>query len=116
MAAPQIEAYKHGHIVIDGKAYKSDVVILPQAVRDWRRLKEGHRITGRDIAALLREKPDVLIMGLGAGARLGLTKKAIARLEASDVEWHALPSKEASKMYNRLSWERRVIAALHLAS
>lgn len=116
MAAPQIEAYRHGHIVIDGKAYKNDVVILPETVRDWQRLKEGHRISGKDIAALLREKPEVLIVGLGAGARLGLTKKAIARLEASGVEWHAFPSKEACKMYNRLSRQRRVVAALHLAS
>lgn len=116
MAPPQIEAYKHGHIVIDGKAYKTDVVIRPDAVRDWQRLKESHRVTGKDVAALLREKPEALILGLGAGARLGLTKKAIARLEASGVEWHALPSKEACKMYNRLSREQRVVAALHLAS
>ncbi len=116
MAAPQIEVYKHGHIVIDGKAYKSDVIILPEAVRDWQRHREGHRVTGKDIATLLREKPKILILGLGAGARLGLTKKAIVHLEASGVEWHALPSKEACKMYNRLSREQRVVVALHLAS
>ena len=117
MAAPQIEDYEFGHIVIDGQTYTDDVIIRPDGVQvGWEKRSEKHQLTRKDIETLLLEEPEVLILGLGAGARLGLTRKAIACLEASGVDWRALSTRKACKAYNRERKGKRVVAALHLTS
>jgi hypothetical protein len=44
MAAPKIESYRFGEIVIDGRRYSNDVIIYPDRVdgKWWR--EEGHSL------------------------------------------------------------------------
>ena len=60
-----IDSYDFGRIVVDGKAYTSDVIIFPDKVKDnwWR--KEGHALYIEDIESVVKEKPEVLIVGTG---------------------------------------------------
>jgi len=60
-----IDSYHFGEIVIDGKKYSSDVLIFPDRVRDdwWR--KTGHELCLEDIAVVMTENPEVLVVGSG---------------------------------------------------
>ena len=115
--APKIQSYKHGRIVIDDRVFEQDLVICGERIHlCWQSYKKKHQLGRKYVQVLLDRDPQVLIIGLGAGAKLGLTKKAIALLEGSEVEWHALPTKQAAKLYNRLREDKRVVAVLHLES
>ena len=61
-----IDSYRFGEIVINGKKYSSDVLIFPDRVRDnwWR--KTGHELRLEDIAEVITENPEVLVVGTGA--------------------------------------------------
>jgi hypothetical protein len=117
MARPKVEAYKHGQILIDGKSYEHDVVISGDRIQlSLESYKPKKRLGRKYIARLLEHLPEVLIIGLGSGAKLGLSSKAIALLEEKQVEWHALPTKEACKTYNRVDDGRHVVAMFHLGT
>ncbi len=63
-----IDSYHFGEIVIDGKKYSSDVIIFPDRVLDnwWR--KTGCQLCLEDIAEVITENPEVLVVGSGASA------------------------------------------------
>lgn len=117
MGRPQVEFYKHGQILIDGKSYEQDVVICDDRIRlCWQSSKPKRQLGRKYVAELLKCKPDVLIIGLGASAKLGLTRKAIALLEEKKIEWHALPTKNACKVYNKVDNGKSVVAVFHLGT
>jgi len=113
--APVIEDYEFGRIQIDGKTFRSDVIICPDGVRpDWWR-KDGHGLDPGDIEAALDEvRPDTLIIGRGANGALTVPEKTRKWIENKGVELIALPSREACEKYNELSGTAKVVAGLHL--
>jgi len=61
-----IDSYEFGRIVVDGQAYTSDLIILPDRVdAGWWR-KEGHNLCVEDIEQAMSANPDVLVVGTGA--------------------------------------------------
>ncbi|RLI41160.1 hypothetical protein DRO69_11945, partial [Candidatus Bathyarchaeota archaeon] len=62
-----IDSYDFGVIVIKGKRYTSDVIVLPEKVIDgwWR--KEGHSLHMEDLKEVIERepKPEVLVVGTG---------------------------------------------------
>ncbi|NLS75880.1 MAG: hypothetical protein GXY76_01330 [Chloroflexi bacterium] len=116
MPPPQVRWDPPGALKVDEQRYTQSVIVHPKGVDlSWPK-HQGRSLTGKTIKAWLeRYKPEVLIIGLGAGgAKLALTRKAIARLEAAKVEWHALPTRRACERYQELGQEKRIVAALHL--
>jgi len=109
-----IESYKFGQIVIDGKQYTSDVIIFSDRVKDswWR--KEGHRLSIEDIQDILKEKPDVLVVGTGYSGLMKILPETKERLKSEGIQLIAENTRKACETYNRLSKSRKVIAALHL--
>jgi hypothetical protein len=114
MAPPQIEDYRFGTIVVDGRSYDGDLIILPDGVLSgwWRR--EGHKLRARDLDVILQANPEVLVVGQGAYGRLSVSGKAERVLEEAGIELIAQPTKQAVEAYNQLRQERRAAAALHL--
>ena len=48
-----IDSYEFGRIVVDGRAFSQDIILLPDGIQDsWWRL-EGHRLQIPDVAASL---------------------------------------------------------------
>lgn len=115
-----IEAYEFGRIVVNGRAYTSDLIIFPDRVEaGWQR-KEGHALRREDVSAVVRvgnkgkEKLEVLIVGTGKYGVLKVLPEAREFAETEGVELIAEPTARACETYNRLSKSKKVAAALHL--
>ncbi len=61
-----IDAYSFGSITIDGKTYRSDLIIYPDKIdQKWWR-KSGHLLQMVDLRQITGYKPEILIIGTGA--------------------------------------------------
>ena len=112
--AKKIESYEFGHIVIDGQAYKADLILLPDRILDgwWR--QEGHVLHPADLDAVFDAHPDVLIVGQGAYSRMRVADETARAVERAGIEMIVLPTHKAVERYNSLPAGQRAAAALHL--
>jgi hypothetical protein len=110
----KIDSYNFGQIVISGRKYTSDVIIFPDRVQgDWWR-DESHELNLKDISLVLREKPEMLVVGTGASGLMRVLPEVEKEAEARNIQLIVQPSGEACETYNQLSQTQKVIAALHL--
>jgi len=112
-----IESYEFGAMVINGKRYTSDVIVLPERVIDdwWR--KEGHRLHIEDLKEILKQepKPEVLIVGTGYYGLVKIPREIENTLESHGIELIAQPTKEACQTFNIiLKSNKPVVGAFHL--
>jgi len=109
-----VDSYQFGQIVINGKKYTSDVIIFPDRVKDnwWR--KTGHELCRDDIADVIAENPEVLVVGTGASGLVKVLPEVKQSLEAQGIKLIAEPTSEACNTYNQLCHSQKVVAALHL--
>jgi hypothetical protein len=114
MSRPQIETYRFGRLVVDGREYRQDVIILPErVVSGWWR-KHGHTLLPDDLEAVLEVHPDILIVGQGAYGRMHVAAETRQVLQAADIALIAESTKQACQRYNELRTQDCVAAALHL--
>jgi len=111
----KIESYSFGSVSVDRRRYTSDLVIYPDNIQaDWWR-KDGHRLQLEDIPEVLKNPPEVLVVGRGDSARMVVDAKVESELEKRGVQLIAEPTQAACDKFNELSGEgRNVVAALHL--
>jgi hypothetical protein len=109
-----IDSYDFGRIVVDGKACTSDVIIFPDRVKDnwWR--KEGHALHIEDIESVIKENPEVLIVGTGKYGLLKVLPETKEFIESKGIELIVEPTDKACEMYNEISKDKKAVAALHL--
>ena len=109
-----IDSYDFGRIVVDGKAYTSDMIIFPDKVKDnwWR--KEGHALHIEDIESVIKEKPEVLIVGTGNYGLLKVLQETKEYIESKGIELIVEPTEKACEMYNEVSKDKKAVAVLHL--
>ena len=109
-----IDDYRFGRIVIDGRAYTSDLFLLPhRVVENWWR-EEGHVLHAADLGPVFELQPEVLVVGQGTFGRMRVPPEAEQALTDAGIELVALPTPGACEAYNALSRQRTVAAALHL--
>jgi hypothetical protein len=110
-----IDRCEFGQIVIDGQTYRSDVIIFPHRVEaSWWRAK-GHELAVADLRDVLRDPPEVLIVGTGRYGRMVVLPETEQTLASRGVELIAQATEPACKTYNEMAAAgRRVVAALHL--
>ena len=114
MTAPHIDNYQFGKIVIDGKVYTKDVILLPtRIISGWWR-KEGHLLQVIDLNDVLSAEPDVLVIGQGAYGRMRIKVDVEDALRKAGIEMISRSTDEACQVYNRRSQQDKVAAALHL--
>ena len=109
-----IDFYDFGRIVVDGKAYTSDVIIFPNRAKDnwWR--KEGHALHIEDIELVVAEKPEVLIVGTGKYGILEVLPETKEHIKSKGIELIIEPTDKACEIYNEISKNKKAVAALHL--
>ncbi|RME62688.1 MAG: hypothetical protein D6778_10795 [Nitrospirae bacterium] len=109
----KIERYSFGHIVIDGKSYTKDVIILPDRVfHPWWR-KEGHYLHWEDLEEVLKDPPEVLYIGRGHSGVMEVPSPLVDKLHAQGIE---VVTGRTSDIVDRFNSDRRQkkAAALHL--
>ncbi|MBU0456347.1 MAG: hypothetical protein KKA99_06215 [Gammaproteobacteria bacterium] len=109
-----INSYRFGKIVIDGKTYTSDVIVYPDRVDSswWR--KVGHELNICDIEEIVKEAPEVLIVGCGNPGLMKVLEETRDFIESRGIKLISESTEEACKIYNRLYPTKKVVAALHL--
>jgi hypothetical protein len=98
-AMNKIEHYAFGTITINGRLYKSDVLVYPDGRVDdgwWR--SEGHRLGRSDIEAIIDSRPEELAQDL----------------QEAGIQLVVRPTGEAVDIYNTMVREHNVAACLHL--
>lgn len=110
---PHIGSYRFGTIVIDGKKYHSDVIIFPETIRSWWR-KEGHKLKPGDLKRVFSYKPDVLVVGTGSAGVMDVLDETVKEIESQGIELIIKRTDDACKIYNEISGDKKVVAALHL--
>ena len=109
----RIEGYAFGRVVVDGEEHRKDVIVLPRrVVSNWWRT-EGHSLDVDDLADVMEELPENLVVGTGADGRMRPRQEALTALEERGVQVEVLTTERAVRRYAELDPERAA-AALHL--
>ena len=109
----RIDDYSFGRVTVDGAEETRDVIVLPERiVRGWWR-KDGHSLVLDDLADVVAELPERLIVGTGAYGRMRPDPETLERLGERGIEVEVLPTADAVERYGVLD-PRRTAAALHL--
>ena len=117
---PRIESLKFGSIVIGGKTYRRDILMLPDGTVTLRRgsIRFGigsNVIKKGEIDELVKANPEVVVVGTGMNAWAKLAGDAELCLKETKVELIALPSQKAVEKFNQLIDEgKRVAAIIHI--
>jgi hypothetical protein len=114
---PRIENFKFGSIVIGGKTYRRDVLMLPDGTVKLRRgsIRFGigsHVIKKGEINELVKANPEVVVVGTGTNAWAQLASDAELCVKEAKIKLIALPSKKAAEKFNQLTDEGKKVAAL----
>jgi len=111
----KVRDYAFGRIDIDGAVYTADVIIHPERVQAhwWR--KQGHSLCLQDLEEVLRDPPQVLVIGTGYHGVMQVPPATLEALRARGIEPRVMRTGEAVVELDRLQREAaRVVAALHL--
>ena len=109
-----IDSYEFGHMVIDGVSYRQDLLLWSGHIKtDWWR-QESHLLRADDIQEVLAARPEVLVVGTGDTGNMQIDQTLAALLKDRGIDLVAVPTKEASRIFNSMAGKRRLAAALHL--
>lgn len=108
-----IEHYEFGEFVVDGKKYKSNIVLIGTGVTEGRYLP-GHQLKLDDFLQLVAYKPDVIIIGTGAYGVVKVPKEISDYIKKRGIKLVVEKTARACRIYNSLIKEgKRVAAFLH---
>jgi hypothetical protein len=110
----RIEDYSYGRIVVDGREERRDVILTRSGLHPnwWRR--EGHRLSLEDLAPVLAEPPEVLVVGTGTAGNMRPDPGLVEALAERGIETEVMDTFAAVRRFNELLDLRDVAAALHL--
>jgi len=110
----KIDSYEFGQIEIEGKSYRSDLIIYPDRIdsRWWR--KQGHSLQIEDLQGIVEARPEILVVGTGRNAMMAIPQSTRDYLSSLGIELIAEDTQKACQTFNRIGRERRAVAALHL--
>lgn len=111
----KIESYSFGCLVVNGKTYTSDLILLPngRVLSDWWR-KEGHKLCVEDIKPYLDEDVKFVVVGTGAYGCMVVLDEVYDWVESMGLSLEVKPTAEAVKVYNRICDAGNTMGAFHL--
>jgi hypothetical protein len=108
-----ISDYRFGHVLVDGREERRDVIVLPhRVVSNWWRV-DGHSLVLDDLDDVLHELPERLIVGMGVSSQMRPDPSTLDRLRERGVQVECLPTDRAVIRFGELD-PARTAAALHL--
>ena len=111
-----IDAYRFGKIVIDGRVYTKDVIILGKEVfHPWWR-KEGHKVFPEDLTWAIEHGAKAFVFGTGFYGIVKITEETKRFLQENNIPYKPLKTGNAVKEYQQMEEEERMETAfcLHL--
>lgn len=110
----KIDHYSFGTITIDRKKYTSDVIIYPEKVESswWR--KQGHSLCISDLKDVVRENPEILVIGTGYSGAMVVPEETLLYLKSKGIDVYIERTAKAVELFNKFQKEKKTIAALHL--
>jgi len=109
-----VDSYSFGRMVILGNSYTSDLIIFPNRIDSswWR--KTGHNLCLDDLQDILDEDFDVLVIGTGYLGLMKVDEEVIQHARSREFDLIIDKTKKAVDEFNRISTQKRTIAAFHL--
>lgn len=110
-----IEKYDFGVMVVNGKRYTNDVIIIRGKIRpDWWR-KQGHLLQNADLSEVYNAKPKKLIVGTGYSGVMKVSEEVREECRERGIELVEMKTADAVKKFNELSEkEKNIAGAFHL--
>lgn len=115
----KVNSFNFGSIVIDGKQYGYNVVVLPDgSVKEREASKTmfgSHNIRKNEIEELAKTEPETLIVGTGTSGMAAVSEEAQAYAREAKLDMVVLHSSEAIEKFNQLTDEgKRAAALIHI--
>lgn len=109
-----IESYDFGSIVIEGKKYTADLIVLPDRINSswWR--KEGHVLGLDDLSDVLREDIEVLVIGTGFFGLMKVSDDLKQSISAKGIVLFIEKTKRAVRVFNEQVPRKKTAGAFHL--
>ena len=105
-----IEDYSFGRMVIEGQSYSSDLLICDDKIKaNWWR-EEGHNLSLADLRWVLKQNPDVLIIGNGKSGVMTVPQDLQQQLK-SEVDLIVEKTAQAVKTFNQQQENNLTVAA-----
>ena len=108
----KINSSAFGSITIDGKTYGHDVYVLPSGKVEERAY--GHTFTKEQVERVLREKPDVVIIGKGTSGMASLSPDARSLLEETGTELIEADTPSVKDKFNELAEAKKLLQSFTL--
>lgn len=109
----RLSDYHFGHIVVDGTVFAADLIVLPgRLVTEWWR-RQGHVLSLEDLAEVIDELPERLIIGTGAYGMMRPEQELVSGLSVRGIHVEVMTTAQAVRRYGELDPELTA-AALHL--
>ena len=108
----KINSYSFGSITVDLATYSHDVYILPSGKVEERQY--GHTFTKEQVEHVLKENPDIVVLGRGTSAMASLSNDARALLEKKGIEIIEDRTPEIKDRFNKLNETKKVAAIIHV--
>lgn len=109
-----IEHYDFGKMVVDGRAYSADLVLLPGRINSswWR--QEGHTLSPADLQDVLAEEIEVLVIGTGFFGLMKVSSGVEQAAAAKGIQLVVEKTKTAVQSYNEHAARKKTAGAFHL--
>ncbi len=113
---PKIEEFGTGKIIIGGKTYVRDVLVLSDGT--VKRREEiyldfvNHIIKKAEITEILKGYPEAIVIGTGLQEKVKISFEIASYVADKKAELIALPTPQAVTKYNQLIDNNKKIAAL----
>ncbi len=112
----KIDKFSFGSIIIDGKKYSRDVLILADGT--VRKRKGGflmfgsHGIKKEEVEELAEDMPEAVIIGTGTSGKASLAPEVEGWAKEKNLKLMVQPSHEAVSKLNELIKQKKKVAAL----
>lgn len=112
----RVNSLSFGSIVIDNKKFSRDVLIFDDGTVEQRWgglwMFGSHSIKRNEVERLLRDEPEIVIIGTGTNGKARLDSEAGGWLKTKNLEVLILPSYEAVTKLNEIVDQGKKVACL----
>ena len=110
-----ISSTKFGSITISGKTYEHDVIVTWEGKVRPAHVDIRHIIGEKELAQLLLERPEIIVIGLGQSGLMKLAPEVLAFADEKKLKIIQKPTPKAIKEFNQLARAgKKVVAYMHV--